>query len=246
MAIVVWLMREKIEDAIAELIPAGIEEQLGRATMTQLAVPTQLCSSEPIKRPVDEIVERLSGALNRNEYTFRVSILDDPTVNAFAVPGGYIVLFRGLVERTESPDELAGVLAHEMQHVTQRHSLKGMIRAAGIVSLLSLITGDTSAIAAAAGQLTHLSFQRADEEDADREGMRVLQRARLDAAGMVHMYQKLGQEAPDIVGPARYLSTHPQTADRVEKLKILSAEARYQPVPVRSARTWSEVKKLCR
>jgi beta-barrel assembly-enhancing protease len=124
--------------------------------------------------------------------------------------------------------------------------LKGMVRAAGIVTLVSIMTGDVSAVGAAAAQLSALSFQREDEEEADREGMRAMQRARLDPEGMVRIYQRLALESGDLPVALRYLSTHPEMKERVERLKQLAAENRYQPAAVDNAVNWAEVRALCR
>ena len=244
--VALWLARGLIENAIAAMIPTSIEERMGQATMTQMSLSSPPCSLVPLQHSVDAIVARLSRGLETRDYTYRITVLDDPAVNAFAAPGGYMAVFRGLIQRTASAEELAGVLAHEMQHIAQRHSLKGMIRTAGMLTLISMISGDASSLAAAASELSSLSFQREDEEEADREGMRVLQRARLDPAAMVRMYEKLSEESPEMSGALRYLSTHPQTADRVEKLKRMAAEAQYSPEPVRTPAPWNEVKMICR
>ena len=90
--LVLWLAREKIEDAVATLVPASVEERVGRAVMAQVSVAAPPCSSEPLQRAVDAILSRLAGTLDGNGYTFRVSVLDDPMVNAFAAPGGGMLL----------------------------------------------------------------------------------------------------------------------------------------------------------
>lgn len=242
----VWFGRGIIEDAVAAMIPTSLEERMGQATMAQVSMSSQPCTAVPLQEAVDGIVARLSSGLEARDYTYRITVLDDPAVNAFAAPGGYMAVFRGLIARTASAEELAGVLAHEMQHVAQRHSLKGMIRAAGMLTLLSLVSGDASALAGAASELSSLSFQREDEEEADREGMRALQRARLDPQAMVRMYEKLTGASPEMSGALRYLSTHPQTADRVEKLKAMAAETQYSPEPLRTSAPWNDAKSWCR
>jgi beta-barrel assembly-enhancing protease len=245
-AAVLWLAWSSIEHAAAAMIPVSVEESLGRAAAAQLSMTAETCSDPLLNQTVNSIVSRLSAAIAGNPYTFRVSVIDDPAVNAFAAPGGYIVVFRGLAKTASSPDELAGVLAHEMQHVTQRHSLKGMIRSAGIFALISLVAGDVSAVAAAAGHLGNLRFQRADEEQADREGMKTIQRARLAPEAMVRIYERLALESGDLPGALQYLSTHPEMKDRVGKLKRLARESRYHPVTIGNAARWTEIRESCR
>ena len=132
-------------------------------------------------------------------YTFRLIVVDNDMVNAFATPGGYIVVFRGLLERTGSAEELAGVLAHEMQHVLRRHGTKTLFRQLSTRALIAVFSGDLESVGTmleTAEALGGLRYRRQDETEADREGMRLIQRARVDPAGMIAFFATLEQAAP--------------------------------------------------
>lgn len=137
---------------------------------------------------IERIVCALAGALGPSPYAFRVHVVDDPVVNAFAVPGGGMVLFRGLVEAARTPEELAGVLAHEMSHVVHRHGTRALIRELSLRALVAIVTGNVAGLEQAlgtAGQLGGLRYRRSDELEADRAAVALLAAAQIDPAGMV-------------------------------------------------------------
>jgi predicted Zn-dependent protease len=156
-------------------------------------------------------------------YKFRVTVFNDPNVNAFALPGGQLVLLRGLIERSKTPEELAGVLAHEMQHVLKRHATRALIQHVSTGLLLAALTGDVMGPVAYGAQsaqvLGQLQYSRRAEVEADAEGMKMLLDARVDPAGTVRFFEGLtgGDKQPRSV--LRYLSTHPSTTDRIERLR---------------------------
>ena len=159
-------------------------------------------------------------------------MVDAPDVNALAAPGGYIVVFRGLLERARTPDELAGVLAHEIEHVLHRHTTRAVIQHASTGLLLAALTGDMTGPLAygleSARVLGQLQYSRRAEEEADRDGMKLLLAARVDPAGMIGFFDDLAKgEHPRRV--LRYLSTHPSPTDRIAALRALAAGAPGSP-----------------
>ena len=109
---------------LAAHVPVSWEERLGQAAVEQLTASRRRCVDPEREAAIDAIVKLLLAPRPSVPYTFRVTVVDDQTVNAFAVPGGQVILLRGLLERTRTPEELAGVLAHELQHVLQRHATR--------------------------------------------------------------------------------------------------------------------------
>ncbi len=144
---------------------------------------------------------RWCKTLPEPRYPFRVIVANNPTVNALATPGGSIVVFRGLLERTENAEELAGVLAHEIQHVMHRHSTKAILRQASAGVLMAALVGDVSAVVAfglqSARTLGDLRYSRQAELEADRDGARMLHAAAVDPAGMVSFFQAMQKRGGD-------------------------------------------------
>lgn len=244
--VLVWMLRSTIESGVAGLVPVSFEEAIGEMAAREFAPESKRCTDPQLNADVQEIVNRLVEASNDRRYTFRVNIVNDPMVNALAAPAGHVVLFQGLLRLTDDPAELAGVMAHEVQHVLQRHTTKSLVRYAGLAALFGVLTGDASGFAAVAGQLGSLSFARGDEEEADREGMKLIQKARLDPEAMVSVYRKLQKESADLPRALQYLSTHPNTGDRVKLLAEQAEIAHYPPEPLQSKPRWREVSKRCK
>jgi predicted Zn-dependent protease len=235
----------------AARVPVAWEVALGEAALTQLAPPSRRCLDPVRQRHIDEIVSTLLRPLPDPRYPFRVTVVDHPLVNAFAAPGGAIVVFRGLLERTDSAEELAGVLAHEIQHVLHRHATRAILRQASTAILVAALVGDVSGVATfgvqTARMLGDLRYNREAEREADGDGLRMLQAARVDPRGMLAFFaamQKLEGELPTGV---RYLSTHPTAGDRRHALAALAAEAPSQP-PVRllAGDDWNAIRRICR
>ncbi len=232
-------------DWLAARVPVEWEEELGKRLAEHIAPASQSCG-ERAAREVEQILGRLQPDGFSSPYRFHVTILKDPMVNAFALPGGQIAIFSGLLEKTNGPEELAGVLAHEMEHVVQRHSTRAVIRDLSLFVLLSAAFGDLSGVLGSARSLGQLHFQRHDEESADQRGMERMMAARIDPRAMVRAFRMLDSEADRAPRIARYLSTHPPIEDRVRRLEKQAAQWRGTAQPLLSGTVWKTVANACR
>jgi hypothetical protein len=141
-----------LAEAAAPLVPAVWEHALGQAVFARLTAGEQRCTDPELTSALQAIVRRLSAARPDAGYSFELAVVESPDYNAFAAPAGYIVILRPLVDATASPEELAGVLAHEMQHVYQRHATKALLRDASIGMMVGALLGDVGGIGAIAVQ----------------------------------------------------------------------------------------------
>ena len=234
---------------VSPRVPPSWEERLGRTVSEHLAPEAERCIETTRTRAIQEIADALLSTVRDSPYTFRVMIVNNPSVNALAAPGGYVVVFRGLLERTQSAEELAGVLAHEFQHITLRHSTRALLRHASTGLLLAAITGDMTGPMVygleSARILGELRYSRLDEEEADRAGFRMLVDAGIDTAGMIAFFEKLTSERSRAITLPPYLSTHPNAEQRIERLR--SFDSRAQPATTRLLRgiAWREVRSIC-
>ncbi len=238
-----------LANLLAALIPVSWEERLGKSTMSMFVSEDDKCSNEPGIAALDTLVTKLGEGIEDSDYTFRVSIADGDMVNAFAAPGGYIVVFQGLLKRSETPDQLACVLTHEMQHVVHRHSTQALFHEMSAQVLLSVLSGDTSATPFGidgAAMLVDLHHQRSHEEQADREGMLLLRKVKADPWGMVDMFKHL--QGLDLGLPAaiQYLSSHPDTGDRIATLTQMAEAAESTPEPLLSEDGWTALQGVCK
>jgi beta-barrel assembly-enhancing protease len=248
-AVYVWVIPPAAE-AVAERVPIAWEEEVGRrVTEDGLLGAARRCEDPAGAAALDKVVRTLLAASPGGGYTYRVRVIDHPMINAFAAPGGYVTVMRGLVRLAETPEELAGVLAHEFQHVERRHTTKRIVRDASAGVLLAAATGDATQFAqvlGAAEMFGELHFSREAEREADARGMATVQAARVDPAGMASFMRKLDDlHDRDESGAFRYLSTHPVTAERVAELERLAREATYQPVTLLSPEEWRALKAIC-
>lgn len=226
-----------LADHVADRVPVAWEEKLGDRILPEFQKGTTRPKPNPKRqKPLRTLVRRLMSTVPNARYHPRVHIHPGKIVNALALPGGHIIVFQGLLNLADSPEELAGVLAHEIQHVLLRHSTRGIIRSMASSMLLTLMLGDVNGVMQAvlhfAGNLEGLRHSREMERKADREGMKMILAAKIDPAGMVRIFEKLRAEEEKLSGGVKenspetspaswpeYLSTHPSGSDRARELK---------------------------
>ncbi|HJR49800.1 MAG TPA: M48 family metallopeptidase, partial [Gemmatimonadales bacterium] len=162
---------------------------------------------------------------------------------------GHVVIFRGLLERTRSPEELTGVMAHELQHVLLRHATRAVIQDVGTGLLLMALTGDVTGPLAyglqTARALGELRYSRRAEEEADTEGTRMLLAARVDPAVLIALFEAIQGEEGSQPKLLTYLSSHPMPAERIARLRALAATAPVPPEPLLPAEDWPALARRC-
>lgn len=172
-----------------------------------------------------ELLERLAPAAraDREGIPFRIFVLDNPEmINAFAAPGGYLYLTTGLLLSAENEAEVAGVLAHELGHVTARHIERRLVTQLGISAVQQMVLGrNPGALGEIAGQLAAtgmiLTYSRQDELEADRYGLRYAAEGGYDPRGLLAFFETIQEEQGDGPGVPAFLSTHPAPAQRIEE-----------------------------
>ncbi len=161
----------------------------------------------------------------RNEFAWQVKIInDDKTLNAFAVPGGYLYVYTGLIKYLDSEDQLAGVMGHEIAHAAQRHSTQQMTKLMGVDAVRQILMGnrDADGFSQIALGLVSLKFSRKHEAEADDYSVIYLCGTDNYAAGAAGFFQKIQSEDADRQ-PA-FLSTHPDPGNRVNDIKAKMQE----------------------
>ncbi len=239
-----------LASVIAPRVPVEWETRLGEAVIEQLAPSSARCIDPPRTETLDRIVAALMGQ-TQSPYTMHVIVVRDPKINALALPGGIIVVFSGLLERTETPGQFAGVLAHELQHILKRHTTRAIIEQASTSLLLAVIGGDFSGAMAygleGARTLGRLQYSRQFEDEADAQGMRMLLEAGIDPQDMIAFYQIMKEKSPNPSGGVwAYFSTHPSTEDRIDRLTSLSNAASTKPATFLPDVDWTRTRALCR
>lgn len=203
-------------EMLAPLVPQSWQTRLGDAIVENFEDRYGLCSSEPGAEALDDLADRLVLA-SGYQGPVQVEVIDSGIVNAFALPGGRIVLFRGLIDDAESPDEVAGVLAHELGHVAHLHPMRGLLRQLGLSFLRRLALGgygDAVDTAAGVGEMMlALRNGRAAEREADAAALVYLEAAGLRQDGLHAFFARLAaRHGAD--SDLAILSTHPPLEER--------------------------------
>lgn len=212
-AVFLW-QADRIAAWAVDTISIETEQKFGAAAFAQGKAGMTFIEGEA-QAAVADIGARLTQG---SAYQFHWYVVQDPSVNAFAMPGGYVVVHSGLIEAADSAEEVAGVLAHEVQHVERRHSLKGIVHRLGWQAVLGLALGDVTggAWGDIAAELGNLKFSRDQESDADLQGLAALHRAGIAPQGMVSFFQKLSRQDGATI---ELLSSHPTSEARFAVLE---------------------------
>ena len=214
------------------------EVQMGTSEADQIAKQMPLITDPEVLRYINVLGDSLAKVTDQRGLDWHFNIVDSREINAFAIPGGYVYINRGLIERAESMSQVAGVLGHEIGHVTRRHSIKQMQKSQGANVLTSagcLLTrvcasGIAPAVANIGAAGLFAKFSRSDEAEADAEGVRTTIKAGIDPNGIPEMFRILLEERqsnPSAV--STFLASHP-----VEEDRIAATEALIRTYPERS------------
>jgi predicted Zn-dependent protease len=226
-----FLFRNQIVDVVLSRIPITVDKEVGAMFEAEVLRTQAPLPETDATRAVEAIVLRLRSAIPTQPFDFRVKVQNNPQINAYAAPGGLIVVHTGLIKESGSAEELAGVLAHEMAHVTRRHSMRQLIYAGGLVPLVGQLTGqpDAAALFNGLSQLSELKFSRTQEEDADQVGFDTLIAARISTEGMARFFDRLARAD----GPTpSFLSTHPSSANRATALRDRAKSVASEAAPL--------------
>lgn len=243
-----WLARQ-----IASVIPSAVEEQIGERVTDQIVTilaaregvePSHMvCAAVPGQQAIDNLVSRLNRRA-AGAVAPEVLVIRSKDVNAFALPGGKIILLHGLIDFATDGDELAGVLAHEIGHLMERHPLSVAIERGGVTLLIGFLVGDAFGGMAVAGLgevLAGSAYSRSAEAEADAIGIRLMNQATIDVRAMARVFERLAREDKDLTGVLRFLSTHPPSLSRAAQARSTGASTR----PALDADAWRAIKTMC-
>lgn len=219
--VIAWWQSEAITGWLAGRVSMKTEIGIGERALAELEKTHELTQEGVAARTVADIGARLTRG---SRYQYRWYVSDDAEVNAYALPGGIVVVNQGMIDEAQSAEELAGVLAHEVQHVERRHTLQQLISSAGWAAVLAVVLGDISAITAIVlHQLGNLRHSRKLEAQADTDGMKALAKAGIPLDGMASLFRRLQAKSASKGGdgPA-LLSSHPATQERIAELEQLA------------------------
>ena len=210
------------------------EIELGRQAAAQVEQQQPILEDERVESYIDDLGQFLVEYSGRTNITYQFKVVDSADINAFALPGGFIYVNRGLIEEADNESELIGVMGHEIGHVVERHSVDQVKRAQltglglGVLDMFIGGKGATGELANIAGQMVasgaFMKFSRDAEREADRVGARNVYDAGWDPRGMITFFQKLGalrDSRPNAI--ENFFSSHPNPDERAHNISELIA-----------------------
>lgn len=225
---------------LAEAIPAETERRWGGGLADQMEHHWGTCRQPEGEAALAALTNRLAASLPPERRWHKVAVVKLPAENAIALPGGRVLVFQGLLAKAQGPDEVAGVLAHELTHVAERHVAAATIRALGVSALVTIVTGDASgALATGVTLMLAGAYSRADEAAADRGAVDLLQRAGLDTQGLATFFRRV---AANDKAPPEWLSSHP---DPLARAAAVERAVRPVSTPALTAGQWAALKGIC-
>jgi beta-barrel assembly-enhancing protease len=248
-----WVPR--LADDLAHLIPRQWEEIIGQRITESFVRQAPVCNGAAGQAALQGLTDRLAMTMP-TPFPFQVQVYNSPVVNAFAMPGGQIVVFDGLISGAQSPEEVAGVLAHEMGHQIQHHPMRGLIRSLGLRLVSTAVLGGFSATAASGAHMGEvlfgLSYSREDESEADRIGAGMLTRANIRGDGLIDFFTRYQGRDESSAASRReasstqthlmaFLSTHPPGHERISHIRPLML-GKHDAL---TAAQWKAVQAIC-
>lgn len=219
-----------VGERVAQLLPQSTEITIGNKLYKSISSEMDVDSLKS-----EKLMDFYRACGFKSSYPIQIDYADEDIINAFAVPGGRILIFDGIVQEMESWEELAALMGHELAHVNERHSFIQLARTLSGYLIISALTGDvgglTTIILENANQFYQLSFSRSHETEADEVGMEYLKELQIRPDAMVDLFSRLEEKgmAGKFSKQLEYLSTHPLSGNRMKNLlQIISDNDTYQ------------------
>lgn len=209
-----WIKKFKIEEA-----KNSTEEKLGKLYWESIKTQYQEVKQSKIKLPIEKLLNTIYIANHIDTNRITLHVVNNPEINAFALPGKIIVVNTGLLNNCKSETELAGVLAHEIAHIQKNHIMQNLVKEFGLSLLISITTnGNNETIQQTLKTITSTAYDRSLETEADFSAADYLIKAKINPEGFANFLYRLSKEEENIPQQAFWISTHPQSKERAEAI----------------------------
>lgn len=217
--------------AAVDALPTSVDTRLGDQAFAGIKAQNTVVEDPVLAAALDQTLARLSTSRSGERtgaFSYRVHVFDEPSANAFALPGGNLVVHTGLIRAARSAEQVAGVLAHEIAHVERRHGMRRIARSLGVVAAFELFIGDVSGFAGVAVDLLREgainSYSREQEQQADFDAVKTLKRARINPGALAEFLDLLRRQEPGLPSALEWLGTHPDLGQRVADIRTAAGD----------------------
>ena len=234
LGLLIYFLWDNILLFVLDLTPHSVDRSIGELAYTDFVMRNPPLEDDDLNEAIEEIRAKLvsTDPLLVKYYNITVVVVKNSAVNAFALPDGHVVIFSGLICEANSSDEIAGVLAHELGHISNRHQMKILYTRLGTTIVLTLIASSVGIdvdISKIATTLIHLSYTREQEKEADLYAVDHLVRAGIDPHGYLTFFRRLIESGGDVPYIMAFLSDHPAMKTRIKYIE--DAISRYDVKP---------------
>ncbi|MGI1664042.1 M48 family metallopeptidase [Palleronia sp. KMU-117] len=254
-ALILFVMLPVLANQLATLLPARGEKALGDATLAQVRSALaegavdglRVCDAPEGVAALERMRARIVGDRTL-PYDLTLTVLDHELVNAFALPGGHIVFFRGLIDAAGDPDEVAAVFAHELGHVVSRDPVRIALRSAGSIGVLGLLFGDFAGGAVVlflTERLIQASYTREAEAAADAFALAAMAEAGIRPDALATFFEALQKDVGAVPGILRHFLSHPDLGDRIVASRNAGATSGRAFTPALDAADWAALGRIC-
>lgn len=251
LAIMVVVLLAGVYWGISSIVPWAGLKLIKPKTETELGekMYQSMMQSETIDHRRTKLLQEFAQSMQLSStYPIKVTVVKSKEINAYAIPGGNIVVYTGILKAMKSPDELAALLGHETAHINDRHSLKSILRSAATGLIVSVVLNDISGIFSIvvenAEGLRTMHFSRGIEKSADEEGMKILVKNNIHPLAMKKLMQRLKENSPEIPELLSFIQSHPATDERIKhasEFAIPYKNSSFAPNPVLDS-IWTALK----
>jgi len=226
-----------------EKVTKNTEEKVGELLWDIFRKSDKEINDSFVVQTIDSLFVRISGENNIDRSRLKVHVLNNTDVNAFALPNGRIVIYSGLIHACQSPEELCGVIAHEMAHIELNHVMKKLIKEVGLSVIVSMTTGSggSDVIREAAKIISSTAYDRNLEREADGKAVDYLANAGIDPESFAGFLYRLSETEADAMKQLSMISTHPVLEERVENILERSRIKAFTSRPVITKETWGNL-----
>lgn len=196
------------------------EQELGDVLKDVVERDNKIIEDNLADSAIQVITNRLLTAIDSSPYRYQIKIIKSETINAFTIPGGNIYIFSGLIKAADSPEEVAAVLAHEIGHAEKRHVVTRLINEMSVTVIVSILSGgDPSIITEVLQSVVGNKFNRAQETEADKFGLQLLEDAHIPPKALARFFERLNDKELDYNENLEILMTHPHNNKRIDQAR---------------------------
>lgn len=242
----VWMMLAQIDWMQllnVKQISKQTEEKLGEI-LWGIFKTTENENTDPfVEEVLDSLLTNICLANDIEKSSIKLHVLMNDQVNAFALPDGHLVIYSGLIVNADNPEELAGVICHEIAHIELRHVMKKLIKEIGLSMLISMTTGGSGGGPAreTAKMLSSTAYDRTLEKEADLKAVDYLTKAGINPEPFANFFTKLSQKEPESMKYFSWMSTHPDTRARATYIREYINRKQVENNPMISDKTWERL-----